>query len=172
MLHNDINKITTYHDCPVGDSLEFMTLDNSIDNNVQVSHQQHCAVTAYIHIDDLCKHSLATLRGVKREIKKILETSIGAPFSCIIVQYVYLAFSVFEIVYEHNGVMVPGLTNKNRDQCDKDVMLWYGGTRVKCGIVNVEIWLEPDASGVFEERHCSQRRDIWNQTSNLKGHPK
>ena len=46
IIKSDLNKNTTYHDRPVGNSPEFMPLDNSLNNDLKSSHLHHGAVVA------------------------------------------------------------------------------------------------------------------------------
>jgi hypothetical protein len=67
---NDINKGTIYHGRYVGNSPEFIPLDNSLNYDLQLSHKYHCAVTAHLADTDKRKFSLSTPLRITRGIKK------------------------------------------------------------------------------------------------------
>ena len=49
---NDLNIGITYHGRCVGNSPEFMPLDNSLNNDLQLSYRYYCAVTAHLRDND------------------------------------------------------------------------------------------------------------------------
>ena len=58
---NGLNAKTTYQDRYVGNSPEFMPLDNSLNYDLQLSHRYHCIVTAHLPDSDefvYCQHNL------------------------------------------------------------------------------------------------------------------
>ena len=123
---NNLNAGTPYHGRPVGNSPEFMPLDNSLNYDLQVSHRHHCAVTAHLPEGDPRKHSLSTPRRITVGLKKIWEHPHGAPSPNRVVQDVYLTFEAHSIVYKANGKMVPGLTNRNGHQRNADGSKQWG----------------------------------------------
>ena len=60
---------------PVGNSPELMPLDNSLNNDLQMSHRYHCIVTAHLPDTDERKFSLSTPLRIARGIKKYGKTS-------------------------------------------------------------------------------------------------
>ena len=58
----------------------------------------------------------------------------------------------FEVIYSHDGAIVPGLTNRNGHRRSKDGTGKWGGRRVKAVALKEESWLEPGALEAFEER--------------------
>ena len=68
---NNLNKNTPYHERPVGNSPEFMPLDNSLNNDLKNSHYHHCAVTAHLPSNDNRRHSMATPQSIEKSIKRI-----------------------------------------------------------------------------------------------------
>ena len=76
---NDLNIGTIYHGRYVGNSPEFMPLDNSLNYDLQLSHKYHCAVTAHLTDTDDRKFSLSTPLRIAKGINKIWEHEIGAP---------------------------------------------------------------------------------------------
>ena len=150
---NDLNIGTPYHGRPVGNSPEFMPLDNSLNYDVQSSHVHHCAVTAHLDENDVRKHSLKTPTRISRGIHRIFNHPNGVPSSDRIIHDVYLAFEAFRIVYEAGGAMVPQLCDRNGGRRDAGGNgRQHGGPREKCEIINEEMWLEPIAVEVFDER--------------------
>ena len=84
---------TKYHKRCVGNSPEFMPLDNSLNYDLKLSHRYHCAITA--HLDDNSSYS--------RWSKKIWEHPEGAPITSRMIQDVYKVFEAFKMVYEADG---------------------------------------------------------------------
>ena len=89
---NGLNSKTIYENRYVGNSPEFMTLDNSLNNDLQLSHRYHCIVTAHLPETDNRKFSLSTPLRISKSIQKIWEDTHGAPNSERVVQDIYLAF--------------------------------------------------------------------------------
>ena len=69
-----------------------------------------------------------------------------------VIQDVYLAFKAHEIVYNANGKMVPGLTNRNGHRYNKEGSMKWGGARIKSYEVGTTPWLEPQTQEVQDER--------------------
>ena len=149
---NDVNINTAYHGKCVGNSPEFMPLDNSLFHDLQSSHRYHCAVTEHLPMSDNRKFSLSTPLRIAEGIKKIWNDSHGAPNGKRIVQDVYLAFKAHKIVYENKGKMVPGLVNRNGHRKSSEGTSNWGGARKKSYETQDDAWLEPGAREVFEER--------------------
>ena len=88
-----------------------------------------------------------------RDIHHIVDHAYGVPSSNHIIHDVYLAFEAFRIVYEAGGAMVPQLCDRNGGRRDAGGNgRQHGGPREKCEIINEEMWLEPIAAGVFDDR--------------------
>ena len=148
----DVNVGTKYNGRCVGNSPEFMPLDNSLNNDLQVSHRYHCAVTAHLPKDDPRKHTLATPKRITDGLKKIWENPVGAPNPERVVEDVNRAFDAFKTVYEADGNIVKGLANRNGHRNTKEGSLKWGGSRVKKSIIKEEKWLEPGAKDAFEDK--------------------
>jgi hypothetical protein len=129
-----------------------MPLDNSLNNDLQLSHRYHCAVTAHLPDNDARKFSLSTPLRIARGIKKIWEDAVGAPNSKRVIQDVYLTFESHRIVYEADGKMVPGLANRNGHRNKKEGNMQWGGKREKSLDIEEETWLEPGAKSVLEDK--------------------
>jgi hypothetical protein len=149
---NDLNKHTTYHDRPVGNSPEFMPLDNSLNNDIKSSHYHHCAVTAHLPINDNRRHSMATPKTIDRGIRRIWDNPDGPPSSKRIVHDCIQAIEAMALVYKAKGSIVPGLCNRNGNRYDRMGTLQHGGARVKKETITSDIWLEPLAASAFENR--------------------
>ena len=57
---NNVGIGTKYHERCVGNSHEFMPLDNSLNDGLKLSHRYHCAITTHQDDNDPRKHSLKT----------------------------------------------------------------------------------------------------------------
>ena len=66
----DVNVGTKYYGRYVGDSPEFMPLDNSLNNDIHVRYRYHCVVTFHLPNDDSRKHTLATPKRITDGLKK------------------------------------------------------------------------------------------------------
>ena len=148
----DVNVGTRYHERCVGNSPEFMPLDNSLNYDLQVRHRYHCAVTVHLPTDDPRKHTLATPKRITDGLKKIWENPVGAPNPERVVQDVNRAFDAFMTVYKANGKIVKGLANRNGHRNTKEGSLKWGGKRVKKLNVDEEKWLEEGAKNAYEEK--------------------
>ena len=110
---------TPYASRPVGNSPEFMHLDNSLNRDILHSLRFHCVLSHYI-VDreetnenerNLCL-SYSTLREIARGLKRIWDSKMGTPSSARIIQDVNLELKALEIVYRTNGSAVEGLADK------------------------------------------------------------
>ena len=61
------NGDTIYRSRPVCNSLEWMPLDNALNNVIQQSISVHHAITAHLPDNDPCKFSIATPKTIKHE---------------------------------------------------------------------------------------------------------
>ena len=66
---NGVNGGTVYEGRPVGNSPEFMPLDNSLNADIKRSHDYHCAVTWHCATGDRRKFSMSTPRLIARGIR-------------------------------------------------------------------------------------------------------
>ena len=67
----DLNDGTTYACRPVGNRPEWMPLDNSLNNDIQLNFSLHCAITAHLDDSDPRKFSFATPSTIVSGIKRI-----------------------------------------------------------------------------------------------------
>lgn len=82
VLHNGCNNwITFCRSCPVGNSPEFMLLDNSLNNNVQSLLSIHCTITWHLSNTniDARKFSMATPNIIVNRIEMIWEEDSNVP---------------------------------------------------------------------------------------------
>ena len=117
---NGLKDGTPYAGRPVGNSPEFMPLDNILNIDILESLRFHCVLSHSI-IDGketteeerkLC-FSFSTLREISRGLKRLWDSKMGTPCSARITQDVDLALKVLEIVYRENGAAVEGLADRN-----------------------------------------------------------
>ena len=117
---------------PVGDSPEFMPLDNALNNDLQLSKSLHCAITAYIEDpNDERKFSMGTPKTIVKGIIRLWGTNV--PNSTRIIQDCDKALRSFECVYEYGGRMVPKLVNwsGHRNLAAERNTTGWDGVRVK-----------------------------------------
>lgn len=152
----DLNDGTTYACRPVGNRPEWMPLDNSLNNDIQLNFSLHCAITAHLDDSDPRKFSFATPSTIVSGIKRIYGNDGGnVPSSDRIVQDCRKALRAFGIVYEHSGAMVPGLANRNghRNYAAGRNTEGWGGVRIKNLLVEeVGRWLHADAVSTKNSR--------------------
>ena len=89
-----------------------MPLDNSLNNDIQLSLSLHCAITA--HLDDADKRyfSIRTPNTiVSKGIDMIWGSEGNVPNSCRVMGNCDKALRAFGAVYEAGGMIVPELTN-------------------------------------------------------------
>ena len=145
-----INGGTVYVCRPVGNRLEWMPLDNSLNNDIQLALSLHCAITAHLDDDNKRKFSFSTPSTIVSKIRRIYndETGSNVPLSKRIVQDCKKALRAFGMVYEHKGGMVAGLANRNghRNVAEGRNTAGWGGVRIKNLLVGeVGRWLHADA---------------------------
>jgi hypothetical protein len=149
---NNLQINTTYHERPVGNSPEFMPLDNSLNHDLKSSHLHHCAVTAHLPNNDLRKHSMSTPKLIERGILRIWNNPMGPPSSERIIHDCFLVLDAFDQVYKAKGAMVPGLCDRNGIRYNSKGTKQHGGARTKSYTITSDIWLEPMAASVFESK--------------------
>ena len=70
---NNLNGGTTYSGRPVGNSPEFMPLDNALNNDIQQSLSLHCAITLELDDNDERKFSMRTPNEISKGIRRIFQ---------------------------------------------------------------------------------------------------
>ena len=117
---NGLQDGTSYAGRPVGNSPEFMLLDNSLNRDILKSLRFHFVFSHSI-IDGkkttwkenkLC-FSFSTPREIAQGLKRLWDSIMGTPSSARIIQDVDLALKALEIVYHENGAAVEGLADRN-----------------------------------------------------------
>ena len=149
---NNLNKGTAYHERPVGNSPEFMPLDNSLNNDIKSSHMNHCMVTGHLNDDDVNKFSMKTPRLIERGVCRIWNHEDGPPSSERIIHDINQTFDAFMEVFKAGGAIVPGLCDRNGHRYDTKGTTQHGGKRTKAFDITDQMWLEPHAASVFEDR--------------------
>ena len=136
---------TTYAGRPVCNNPEFMRLDNSLNSlNTDILQSLSFHFVLGLSIVDgkeiteeerkLC-FSVSTPREIAQGLKHLWDSIMGTPSSARIIQDVYLALKVLEIVYRENGAAVEGLADRNghrRKVVGKGESVRCGVARTKC----------------------------------------
>jgi len=147
--------ISSFGGRPVGNRPEFMPLDNSLNNDIQLCLSLHCAITAHLPDDDPRKFSMATPNTIVKGILRIYGTEGNVPCSSRIVTDCDKALTAFGKVYEAGGKMVRELCSRSghRNHAAGRNTDGWGGLRVK-NLLREELkrWLHRDAVAVKEER--------------------
>ena len=84
-----------------------MLLDNSLNQDIQLSLYLHCAVTAHLPDDDNRKFSMQIPKTIQAGIQKIWGEVEGVPCRRRICEDCDRALAAFGIVYQAGGKMVP-----------------------------------------------------------------
>ena len=150
---NNLNKGTRYESTVVGNSPEFMPLDNSLNRDLQVNHDHHCIVTSHLPQCDTRRFSKSTPKNIERGILKIWNHAEGAPCALRVKQDIERAVESMAAVVAAGGKMVPGLANRNGHRNESGGKKGKrGGKRVKgTGIVHNAQWLHPSVRGVVAD---------------------
>ena len=139
--HNGLYNRTPYAGRPVGNSPEFMPLDNSLNHDILHSLHMHSFLSCYIlnggatnkEERNMC-FSYSTLRGIARGLKRIWDSKMGTPSSAKIIEDVDLALKALGIACHTNGAAIEGLADRNghrcKEVCEGEGVSW-GGTRAK-----------------------------------------
>ena len=107
-----INIGTRYHGRPVGNSPEFMPLDNSLNADMKRAHDRHVALTMHLRNDDPMKFSNRTPKAISRGIKRIVESvDHGCPSSPRIIQDCDKVLDAMWTVCNAKGESVRGLAD-------------------------------------------------------------
>ena len=149
---NGVNAGTRCHGRPVGNSPEFMPLDNSLNADVKRAHDRHVGVTMHLPKDDARKFSNRTPQAISRGIKRIVESvDHGCPSSARIIQDCNKALDAMWAVYNAEGGIVPGLADRNGIRYSTSGTGSHGGVRVKNEECDEMGWLEAGAKDAVME---------------------
>ena len=149
---NGVNAGTRCHGRPVGNSPEFMPLDNSLNADVKRAHDRHVGVTMHLPKDDARKFSNRTPQAISRGIKRIVESvDHGCPSSSRIIQDCNKALDAMWAVYNAEGGIVPGLADRNGIRYSTSGTGGHGGVRVKNEECDEMGWLEAGAKDAVTE---------------------
>jgi len=99
-----------FANAPVGNSPEFMPLDNSLNKDIHDGVDRHVLYTSHLEEDDPRKFSMTTPARGAAAYKRVLE---GVPPSSRIVQDVNKAIESMLVIHQHKGAVVQGLGNRN-----------------------------------------------------------
>ena len=111
---------TPYARCPVGNSPDFMPLDNRLSRDILHSLRLHYVLSRSL-LDgegtdeedrNIC-FSFYKPKEITRVLERIWESKMGTPSSERIIQDVDLALNALEIVCSTNGAAVKGLDDRN-----------------------------------------------------------
>ena len=107
---NGMQDGTPYTGYPVGNSPEFMPLDNSLNRDILHSLSIHSVLRRYIVYGEETDNeesniyfSYSKLREIAQGLKRIWDSKMGTPSSVRIIEYVDLVLKALEIVYRVNG---------------------------------------------------------------------
>ena len=101
LIRNDIDNLP-----------EFIPMDNIFNNDLKLSHKYHCQVTVHLYIDKPRKYSSRTLLRVYNGTK-MWEDPIGASNTDRTVKDLYITFSIYDIIYDAEGRIVPDIFSFN-----------------------------------------------------------
>ena len=149
------NANTPFEKRSVGNSPEFMPLDNSLNNDVKKNHDFHCALTSHLAIDDERKFSNTTPKLISRGIRRLVEGHLpddGVPSSKRIMEDCDRALDSMRTVCEHDGAMVPGLANRNGHRYSKSGTNSWGGATVKSEELQRCRWIHPLVIDIKDDR--------------------
>ena len=117
---NRLQDGTPYAGRPVGNSPEFMPLDNSLNRDILHILRFHCVLSRFLvdgegtdEEERDMQFSFSTPKEITRGLKCIWESKMGTPSSTRITQDVNLALKALEIVYHTNVAAVEGLADRN-----------------------------------------------------------
>ena len=149
------NQNTPFEHRSVGNSPVFMPLDMSLNQDLKINHDFHCAVTAHLPIDDERKFSNSTPKLISRGVKRLVEGHLpdeGVPSSDRIMHDCDQALNAMRIVCEHNGAIVQGLANRNGHRYSSRGTRKQGGAKVKVEVLDKCKWLHPTVEKVKNDK--------------------
>ena len=124
---NGLQDGTPYAGRPVGNSPDFMPLDNSLNRDILHCLRFHCVLIRLVldgegtdEEERNMQFSFSTPREIARGMKRIWESKMGTPSSARIIEDVDLALKALEIVYLSNGASVEGLADRNGHRIKED----------------------------------------------------
>ena len=117
---NGLQDRTPYDGRPVGNSPEFMTLDNILNRDILHSLYFHCVLSRFLldgeGTDEEERNtcfSFSTPREISQGLKRIWELKMRTPSSANIIQDIDLALKALKIFYRKNGAAVEGVADRN-----------------------------------------------------------
>ena len=138
---NGLHDGTPYAGRPVGNSPEFMPLDNSLNRDILHSLRFRCVLSRFLLDEEgtdeeerNMRFSFSTPKEIARGLKRIRESKMGTPSLARIIQDVDLTLKALEMVYSANVAAVEGLTDRNghiRKVVGEGGSFSWGGARTK-----------------------------------------
>ena len=138
---NGLQDGTPYAGRPVGNSPEFMPLDNSLNRDILHSLSLHCVLSRFVldregtdEEERNIRFSFSMPNEIARGLKRIWESKMGRPSSVRIIQDVDLALKALEMVYRENGAAVEGMDDRNghiQKVVGEGESVSWGGARIK-----------------------------------------
>ena len=126
---------------PVGNSPEFMPLENSLNIDILYSLRFNCVLSRFLLYregtekgDSNMRFNLSTPNEIARGLKRIWESKMGTSSSARIIQDADLALKLMEILYRANVADVEGLVDSNghiRQVVGESKSVSWGGARNK-----------------------------------------
>ena len=117
---NGLQDETPYAGRPVGNSPEFMPLDNSLNRDILHCLRFHCVLSRFVldgegteEEERNMQFSFSTPREIEQGMKRIWESKMGTPSLARIIEDVDLALKALQIVYLANEDSVEGLADRN-----------------------------------------------------------
>ena len=157
---NTLNKRTLYHQRPVGNSPEFIPLDDSLNNDIKLSHINNCLVGSHLRIDEEGKMFMKTPALIERGICRIWDDAEGPTSSEQMICNIEKAIDIFEVVYNAKGSIVSSLCDGNEHRYSTASTNQHGGKQVKSEDITETIWLNSYTLSTFENKRIQRRQDI------------
>ena len=121
----------------VGNSPEFMPLENILNRDILHSLRFHCVLSRFVldgeetdKEERNMRFSFSTPREIARGMKRIWESKMGTPSSARIIEDVNLALKALVIFYLKNGAAVEGLAYRNGHRRfvlgEGEIVSWVG----------------------------------------------
>jgi hypothetical protein len=131
-LHQDQPDLKAYYNRPVGDRPENMPWDNTLNQDVHVSVNQHVLFTSKYEEDDERKFSLSTPNRASYAYRRILHPVTGVvPSSDRIIHDVELVFESLMKIHHAKGIKDTTLANRSGNRWEKSPIERRGGRREK-----------------------------------------
>ena len=152
----ELNQGTVYFGRPVGNSPEFMPLDNSLNADIMRSFEYHCSSTSILPKLDPRRFGMETPKKVSECIHRLFDCEPGedgVPDSGRIIHDCDQVWDSMESVYEEEGAVVHSICDRNGHRYRKADAGTHGGGRIKGEWSELD-WMDPLAKiAIFEHQH-------------------